>query len=70
MQEVIFGRRQIQAAVLPILSLVTDPDTLIATYSVTGTTCIGCTNGSITINATGGVPPYQYSIQPSAGRST
>jgi gliding motility-associated-like protein len=35
---------------------------VIATTSLTATSCPGATNGTITVNASGGVPPYSYRL--------
>lgn len=39
---------------------VTQPDILVANYSQTNISCYGLTNGSITMQVTGGTPNYQY----------
>jgi large repetitive protein len=47
------------------VSFVINPTTpLQATFSTVHVTCFGLTNGSITVNPTGGTAPYQYAISP------
>lgn len=38
------------------------PGNITATYSVNNVRCFGGTDGILTINAAGGLPPYQYSV--------
>lgn len=48
-----------------------EPDTLALTAAnVIDATCLGINNGSITLNATGGTPPYDYSIDGGAYQSS
>ena len=46
---------------------VTQPNALAATVSQTNVSCNGGTNGTATINVTGGTSPYNYSWSPSGG---
>lgn len=46
---------------------ITEPDTLIATPSQTDVSCNGGSNGSATVNVTGGTGLYTYSWSPSGG---
>ncbi|MCS6934423.1 MAG: gliding motility-associated C-terminal domain-containing protein [Chitinophagales bacterium] len=42
--------------------VISQPTPVSATTNVTNASCAGNANGSITVNATGGVSPYQYSL--------
>lgn len=46
---------------------ITEPDALIATPSHTDVSCNGSSNGSATVNVTGGTGTYTYSWSPSGG---
>lgn len=46
---------------------ITEPDALIATISQTDVSCNGGSNGSATVNVTGGTGTYTYSWSPSGG---
>jgi len=53
-----------------ISAIISDPPAFTVSTQVSHTGCIGCLNGSIQINANGGVYPYSISIYPSAGTVT
>jgi subtilisin family serine protease len=44
------------------LITITSPPVVNKTISITKPTCFGATNGAITMNITGGTPPYQYKL--------
>lgn len=46
----------------PLSVIVSAPSSVSASVSTTAVTCNGLSDGIITINASGGMPPYQYSI--------
>ncbi|OWY24109.1 hypothetical protein C7N43_23650, partial [Sphingobacteriales bacterium UPWRP_1] len=46
-----------------------EPSQLICSATITNATCSGFSNGSISISASGGVPPYSYSIDDGPGGS-
>ena len=46
--------------ILPLSATVTEPTALIASAVSTAANCNGASNGTITINANGGTPNYQY----------
>lgn len=42
--------------------ILTEPDTIAVTATVVNNSCTACNDGELTVNATGGTPPFQYSI--------
>ncbi|MBP6334080.1 MAG: T9SS type A sorting domain-containing protein [Bacteroidia bacterium] len=46
---------------------ITAPSAINVSTIVTSTTCIGCTNGSIQLNPSGGIQPYTFTITPALG---
>lgn len=52
------------------LSLVATPLPLAISYSISNPTCPNGNDGAISVNATGGVPPYTYSLNNGAFSST
>lgn len=42
--------------------VITQPDEIIASATAVNSTCFGASNGTITVSAVGGIPPYRYSI--------
>ncbi|MBL0047473.1 MAG: T9SS type A sorting domain-containing protein [Bacteroidetes bacterium] len=45
----------------------TSPSPILSSHQIQNTFCVACANGSITINAGGGVPPYTYTRFPLYG---
>ncbi|MCB9231226.1 MAG: SprB repeat-containing protein [Bacteroidia bacterium] len=54
----------------PQYTTILNPPKITYTVATTGVTCAGYTNGTITITAAGGTPPYKYSINDGATYST
>lgn len=42
--------------------VITHPDEVIASFNVINSSCFGANDGTLTLSAVGGVPPYRYSI--------
>lgn len=50
--------------------IVTAPSPIVVNYTKVNTSCFGGSDGSLTINASGGTPPYQYSFDDGATYQT
>ncbi len=50
--------------------VVSDPPLLVAFATSTNATCFGVCNGSVTVNASGGTPPYSYTYSFGAGTAS
>lgn len=50
--------------------VITQPVKITSTSSITNVTCFGLSNGSVTINAAGGISPYDYAIGSGSFSST
>lgn len=46
---------------------ITSPAPVTSSFTINHTTCMGCTDGSILVNPSGGIPPYAITWFPAAG---
>lgn len=57
----------VSGCVLNLSQTVGSPDPLILNATTNGTNCIGCADGNIYLNYSGGTPPYSFQMVPSGG---